>query len=122
MHEKLPFTLLNSVVTYAFEIVHFDVWTSSVLSNYGFMYYLMFLIQISHYMWVFPIKHNDVFEKNLNLDLMLEINFNVILNNLNVTIGVSIIILNFIIFVPPMTSKCVVLVPTFPNKLGGLDI
>ena len=63
MHEKLPFTLLNSVVTYAFEIVHFDVWTSPVLSNSGFKCYVLFLDQFSHYMWVFPIKHKyDVFE------------------------------------------------------------
>ncbi|GJT34672.1 ribonuclease H-like domain-containing protein [Tanacetum coccineum] len=37
-HVRLPFSSSNSVVTRCFEIVHSDIWTSSIVSSGGFRY------------------------------------------------------------------------------------
>ena len=55
-HTRLPFQLSTSVTSVAFEIVHSDVWTSPILSNSSFNYYVLFLDQYSHHVCVYPLK------------------------------------------------------------------
>lgn len=57
------FYIVEFVASYAFEIVHSDVWTSLDFRNSSFKSYLMFLDQFSHYQWVSPVKYKSgVFE------------------------------------------------------------
>ena len=39
----------------AFDLVHCDLWTSSVLSLSGYKYYLVILDDFSHFLWTFPL-------------------------------------------------------------------
>ena len=57
---KLPFSL----VTAPFQIIHSDLWTSPVQSLSGIRYYVLFLDQFSHFLWVYPIRSKaEVFSK-----------------------------------------------------------
>ncbi|KAL4588677.1 hypothetical protein LXL04_001570 [Taraxacum kok-saghyz] len=63
-HVKLPFSSSNSRTTFPFELVHSDVWTSPVTSNSGIKYYVIFLDDFSHFVWVYPLRaKSDVFDK-----------------------------------------------------------
>ena len=42
--------------THAFDLVHCDLWTSSVLSLSGYNYYLVVVDDFSHYSWTFPLR------------------------------------------------------------------
>jgi histone deacetylase 1/2 len=50
-HVRLPF----SSSSHAFDLIHCDVWTSPVLSIYGYKYYLVIINDFSHYYWTFPL-------------------------------------------------------------------
>ncbi|WVZ54995.1 hypothetical protein U9M48_005716 [Paspalum notatum var. saurae] len=39
-----------------FDLVHCDLWTSPVLSNSGYKYYLVVVDDFSHYSWTFPLR------------------------------------------------------------------
>ena len=41
---RLPFSSSSTIVTEPFQIIHSDIWTSPVLSNSGYKYYLLSLI------------------------------------------------------------------------------
>nr|GEZ67180.1 ribonuclease H-like domain-containing protein [Tanacetum cinerariifolium] len=45
---KLPFVSSSSSITLCFDIVHSDLWTSLILSLFGFQYYVLFLDHYSH--------------------------------------------------------------------------
>ena len=55
-HVRLPFSHSTSVTHAPFDLVHCDVWTSPVLSNSRFKYYLVLLDDFSHYCWSFPLR------------------------------------------------------------------
>ena len=61
-HCRLPFSA-SVTKTYApFDIIHTDLFTYPLRSPTGFRYYLLFLDDYSHYLWVFPLKNkSDVF-------------------------------------------------------------
>lgn len=64
----LPFKGSDTIATFPFQIVHSDVWTSPINSNYGFKYYVLFLDQYSHFLWVYLLKAKyDVYSKFVNL-------------------------------------------------------
>ncbi|GJU68433.1 ribonuclease H-like domain-containing protein [Tanacetum coccineum] len=48
-HTKLLFYSSESNVASVFEIIHLDLWTSSILSESGIKYYAIFLDHFSHY-------------------------------------------------------------------------
>jgi histone deacetylase 1/2 len=50
-HVRLPF----SSSSHAFDLIHYDVWTSPVLSIFGYKYYLVIIDDFSHYYWTFPL-------------------------------------------------------------------
>ena len=66
-HTKLPFSLSNSTVTKPFEIIHSDLWTSLIQSLSGIKYYVLFLDQYSHFLWVYPLRYkHETFSKFLH--------------------------------------------------------
>jgi transposase InsO family protein len=59
---RLPFHESNNVAAFPFHIIHCDVWTSPVVSNSGFKYYLVVSDDFTHFTWSFPLRHkSDVF-------------------------------------------------------------
>jgi hypothetical protein len=40
----------------AFDLLHFDLWTTSVISVFGSKYYLVILNDFIHYLWTFLLK------------------------------------------------------------------
>ncbi|GJV24270.1 ribonuclease H-like domain-containing protein [Tanacetum coccineum] len=69
-HVKLPFVSSSSFVTSCFDIVHSDLWTSQILSLFGFQYYVLFLDHYSQYVWVYPLMNkSDVLSKFLYFEL-----------------------------------------------------
>jgi hypothetical protein len=55
----LPFTSSGSFNFFPFQLIHADVWTSPVLSNYGSQYYPVILDDYSHYVWTFSMRHKN---------------------------------------------------------------
>ena len=58
-HVRLPFSASNNVSAFPFQLLHCDVWTSPILSNSGYQYYLVILDDYSHYAWTFPLCHKS---------------------------------------------------------------
>jgi hypothetical protein len=54
-HVRLPFLTSSSRAACIFDLIHYDVWTSSVISISGYKYYLIILDEFSHYSWIFPL-------------------------------------------------------------------
>ena len=76
-HVRLPFSRSDSSVSFPFDIIHSDVWTSPLLSHSGLKYYVIFLDQYSHYVWVYPLKNkSDVFDKILHFRAYVRTQFN----------------------------------------------
>jgi hypothetical protein len=55
-HSRLPFSTSTSRAVQAFDLVHCDLWTSSVLSLSGYKYYLVILDDYSYFLWSFPLR------------------------------------------------------------------
>jgi transposase InsO family protein len=55
-HVRLPFSSSSSHATHAFDLVHYDLWTSAITSMSGYKYYLVVLDDFSHYVWTFPLR------------------------------------------------------------------
>ncbi|KAJ9539514.1 hypothetical protein OSB04_032247 [Centaurea solstitialis] len=55
-HCRLPFSLSTIKTSRVFELIHSDLWTSPVTSLSGFKYYVLFLDDFSHFLWVFPLR------------------------------------------------------------------
>jgi hypothetical protein len=55
-HIRLPFSSSSNRVAKAFDLIHLDLWTSSVVNVSGFKYYLIILDDFTHYLWTFSLK------------------------------------------------------------------
>jgi hypothetical protein len=55
-HTRLPFCSSSHRTEHAFDLMHLDLWTSSVVSVSGSKYYLVILDEFTHYLWTFPLK------------------------------------------------------------------
>ncbi|KAJ9567488.1 hypothetical protein OSB04_003454 [Centaurea solstitialis] len=55
-HCRLPFSLSSTKTSCVFKLIHSDLWTSPVISLSGFKYYVLFLDDYSHFLWVFPLR------------------------------------------------------------------
>jgi hypothetical protein len=55
-HIWLPFSSSSTHAVKAFDLLHLDLWTSSVVSVSGSKYYLIILDDFTHYLWTFPLK------------------------------------------------------------------
>lgn len=75
-HLKLPFYQSNSKVIKPFELIHSYVWSSPVPSLSGIRYYVLFLDDYSHYLWVYPLRRkNEVFSKFLHFSNLVKTQF-----------------------------------------------
>jgi histone deacetylase 1/2 len=54
-HVRLPFGSYSTVRSFPFELLHCDLWTSPIISVFGFKYYLVIIDDYSHYVWTFPL-------------------------------------------------------------------
>ncbi|KAI3780426.1 hypothetical protein L2E82_10407 [Cichorium intybus] len=76
-HVKLPFRLSTSFSHFPFELNHYDVWTSPIESLSGIKYYVIFLDDFSHFVWVYPIRaKSDVFDKFVHFRTFFNKQFN----------------------------------------------
>jgi hypothetical protein len=55
-HTRLPFHISSHRVEHPFDLIHLDLWTSSVVSVSGSKYYLVIFDDFTHYLWTFPLK------------------------------------------------------------------
>jgi hypothetical protein len=55
-HIRLPFSSSSNRVAKAFDLIHLDLWTSSVVGVLGSKYYLVILDDFTHYLWTFSLK------------------------------------------------------------------
>lgn len=55
-HFRLAFSLSTTKTSRVFELIHFDLWHDHVTSTSGFKYYILFLNEFSHFLWVFPLR------------------------------------------------------------------
>ncbi|KAJ9564516.1 hypothetical protein OSB04_000482 [Centaurea solstitialis] len=55
-HCRLPFSLSTTKTSRVFELIHSDLWSSPITSLSGFKYYVLFLDDFSHFLWVFPLR------------------------------------------------------------------
>ena len=57
--DRLSYPTSTSYTTTAFQLVHFDLWTSPIVSFSGYKYYLVVLDDYSHYSWTFPLRNKS---------------------------------------------------------------
>ena len=63
----LTFDLSQNVASYPFHVIHLDVWISSLQSHSAIRYYVIFLDQLSQFVWVYPLRQkSEVFSKFLH--------------------------------------------------------
>ena len=75
-HVKLPFVTSNSTTMMPFDIIHYDLWTSPVLSSMGHRYYLVVLDDYSKFVWTFPLaKKSQVFDTFLQFRAYIKTQF-----------------------------------------------
>lgn len=59
---RLPFHTSTSCTSQPFDIIHSDLWTSPIVSSGGHRYYILFLDDLTNFLWTFPIsKKSQVF-------------------------------------------------------------
>lgn len=58
-HMLLPFKESTNVSSLPFQLLHCDVWTSQIMSNSGYKFYLVILDDFSHYVWTFSLRHKS---------------------------------------------------------------
>lgn len=66
-HTGLSFDMSQTHAYFSFQVIHSDVWTSPLQSNGGIRYYVIFLDQFSHFLWVYLLRRKyEVFSKFLH--------------------------------------------------------
>lgn len=59
---QLPFNKVNHCSKSPLELIHADLWQSSIASNMGFRYYVIFVDDYSRYSWISPlVRKSDTF-------------------------------------------------------------
>jgi hypothetical protein len=67
-HTRLPFCSPSHRAEHTLDLMHFDLWTSPVVSVSGSTYYLVILGDFTHYLWTFHLKlKSDTFTTLSNL-------------------------------------------------------
>jgi hypothetical protein len=54
-HTRMPFASSTSRADNIFDLIHYDMWTSSVVSVSGHKYYLLIIDDHSHFVWTFSL-------------------------------------------------------------------
>ena len=71
--KRLPFTKSDRVSNLPLQLVHSDVWQSSVVSLSGCRYYVIFIDDYSRFSWLFPLKSkSDVYPCFIKFKCMVE--------------------------------------------------
>ena len=52
-------------LTAKFDLIHCDLWTSPIISNSGFRYYLVIVDDYSHFYWSFPLRQKSCVSRTL---------------------------------------------------------
>ena len=66
-HVCLSFKLSKTNALFPFQIIHSEVWTSLIQSHSGINYYVIFLDQFTHFVWVYPLRNkSEVLSKFLH--------------------------------------------------------
>jgi hypothetical protein len=55
-HTRMPFVSSTSHVDNNFDLIHYDLWTSPIISIFGCKYYLVILDDRPHFVWSFPLR------------------------------------------------------------------
>jgi hypothetical protein len=55
-HTRLPFSSSSHRVEHPFDLIHLDLWTSTVVSVLVSKYHLIILDDFTHYLWTFSLK------------------------------------------------------------------
>jgi hypothetical protein len=55
-HVRLPFSSSTTSSSAVFDLIHCDLWTSPIVSNSGFRYYLVIVDDYSHYYCTFALR------------------------------------------------------------------
>jgi hypothetical protein len=55
-HTYLHFISSNSHTNNNFDLIHYNLWTSPIVSIFGYKYYLVILDDDSHFVWTFPLR------------------------------------------------------------------
>lgn len=58
-HVRLPFSRSKTFSVVPFQLIHCDLWTSPILSIFGFKYYLVVVDDYSHFIWTFPLRRKS---------------------------------------------------------------
>ncbi|CAL9242897.1 unnamed protein product, partial [Arabidopsis halleri] len=87
-HVRLPFHSSNSRAFKSFDLIHSDLWTSPVSSISGINYYVIFLDDCSHFVWVYHLRRkSDTFSGYLHFAAMVRTDFIEKYHSFNVTMG-----------------------------------
>lgn len=122
-HVRLPFSLSNSVLVSPFDLVHSDVWTSPVTSISGIKYYVIFLHNFSHIIWVYSLRYkSDAFSKFVHFYQYVKTQFKTEIQSFKCDNGRDTTIINSIIFVMKMAFVFVFHALTHLNKMENLSI
>lgn len=82
-HLNFPFSKSNNTTLMPFEIVHSDLWTSPIQSLSGYKYYVMFLDDFTHHLWVYPLRRKgEVFSKFIHFSAVVQTQFGVTIKSL----------------------------------------
>ena len=90
---KLSFSQSTIVFSQPLQTIFSDVWTSPILSNNGFKYYVIFVDHFTRYIWFYPLKKKSLKLKIFLLDLK-QLLKNTLLKpskNFTLTMGVNIL-------------------------------
>jgi hypothetical protein len=61
-HARFPFPISSTRAVQPFDLIHCDLWTSSVLSVSSYKYYMVILDDCIHYSWTFLLRQkSDIF-------------------------------------------------------------
>uniref|UniRef100_A0A251VD12 Putative ribonuclease H-like domain-containing protein n=1 Tax=Helianthus annuus TaxID=4232 RepID=A0A251VD12_HELAN len=76
-HKRLPFALSNSTTILPFDIVHCDLWTSPIVSNTGYKYYMILIDDYTNFAWLFPLRFkSETVTKFLKFHTYIKTQFN----------------------------------------------
>jgi hypothetical protein len=112
-HTRMPFVSYMSHAVNNFDLIHSHLWTSSVVSDSGYKYYLLILDDCSHFVWTFPLRvKSDTFSTLLIFSPLSPDSLAAPLKPSSVTTVVSSTTPPPTRFSPPVGSSCGCLIPT----------
>jgi hypothetical protein len=117
-HIHLPFVSSNSFADNNFDLIYCDLWTSPIVSVFGYKYYLVILDDHSHFMWTFPLRiKSNTFSTLSIFSLMPPHSLAAPSKPSSATMAVSSIMSPLMHSLPPKGYICRCLVPTLLHRM-----